>query len=78
MPNISATKQRKRKLLSNVVNAILLYGAPIWSEDLKAMTKVQMRIAHRVASAYRTVSGNAIGVITGIIPLDIQVSQRRH
>lgn len=34
MPNISAVKSQKRKILSNVVHSILLYGAPIWAQDM--------------------------------------------
>lgn len=34
MPNISTAKSRKRKLLSNVLHSILLYGAPIWAQDM--------------------------------------------
>lgn len=33
MPNVSAAKSRKRMLLSNVVYSILLYGAPVWSQE---------------------------------------------
>lgn len=83
MPNISAAKSRKRKLLSNVVHSILLYGAPIWAEDMSktgwtALLKIQRRICLRVASAYCTVSGDAVGVITGIAPLDLLANERRN
>lgn len=76
MPNISAAKPTKRKLLSNVAHSILLYGAPVWAEDMsstgwEALLQVQRRICLRVASAYCTTSRDAIGVITGIAPLDL-------
>lgn len=29
MPNISAARQTKRKLLSNVAHSVMLYGAPV-------------------------------------------------
>jgi hypothetical protein len=83
MPNISAAKARKRRLLSNVVHSILLYGAPVWAQDMSksgwtALLKIQRRICLRVASAYCTVSGEALGVLSGIPPLDIMATERRN
>ncbi|XP_026821564.1 uncharacterized protein LOC113559968 [Rhopalosiphum maidis] len=83
MPNISAAKSRKRKLLSNVVHSILLYGAPIWAQDMSktgwtTLLKIQRRICLRVASAYCTVSSDAAGVITCIAPLDLMANERRN
>jgi len=81
MPNISAAKWRKRILYSNVVHSILLYGAPMWAYDMYTagwtnMMKVQRRISLRTASAYCTVSGDAIAVIAGVAPLDIKATER--
>jgi len=83
LPNISAAKSRKRTLLSNVVHSILLYGAPIWAQDMSktgwaALLKTQRRICLRVASAYCTVSGTAVGVISGIVPLDLMAIERKN
>jgi len=82
LPNISAARPTKRKLLSNVAHSILLYGAPIWEEDMCAMgwaalQKVQRRVCLRVASAYCTTSTDALGVITGIAPLDLLAKERK-
>jgi hypothetical protein len=82
MPNISAAKPTKRKLLRNVAHSILLYGAPVWTDDMRttrwtALLKVQRRILLRVASAYCTVSNDAIGVIAGIAPLDLLAKDRK-
>ncbi|CAH1720556.1 unnamed protein product [Aphis gossypii] len=83
LPNISATKPTKRKLLSNVAHSIMLYGAPLWAEDMSvtgwvAFNKVQRRINLRVVSAYCTVSGDAPGVIAGIAPLDLLAKERKQ
>jgi len=83
MPNISAAKSQKRKLLSNVVHSILLYGSPIWAQDMSktgwsTLLKVQRRICLRVASAYCTVSSDAVGVIACIAPLDLMADERRR
>jgi len=75
MPNISAVKPTKRKLLSNVVHSVLIYGAPVWAREMskagwKELAKVQRCITLRVASAYCTTSTDAVPVITGIPPID--------
>lgn len=82
LPNISATKQAKRTLLSSVVHSLLLYGAPIWAERMsqRGMTelaKVQRRIALRVACAYRTTSTDAVLVVTGTTPIDLLAIRRK-
>lgn len=82
LPNISATKPRKRRLLAGVVHSILLYGAPVWSGrmsqyGLSELAKCQRRIALRVASAYCTVSGDAAILIADIPPIDLLASERR-
>jgi len=82
MPNISAAKQTKRKLLSNVAHSVMLYGAPVWADEMGAtgwaeLLKVQRRICLRVASAYCTVSRDAVAVITGIPPLNLLAKERK-
>lgn len=83
MPNISAAKPTKRRLLSNVVHSIMLYGSPFWAQDMNTpgwieLAKVQRRMCLRVASSYRTVSGDAIGVIAGIAPIDLLAKDRNR
>jgi len=83
MPNISAAKPTKRKLLSNVAHSILLYGSPIWAEEMSVagwteLLKVQRRICLRVASAYCTTSREAIAVITGIAQLNLLAKERKY
>lgn len=82
MPNVSAAKQGKRMLLSNVVHSLLLYGAPIWANRMSKkgmadLERVQRRIALRVASAYRTTSMEAVLVVASIAPLELQATRRR-
>lgn len=83
MPNISAARQTKRKLLSNVAHSVMLYGAPVWSDKMSAagwadLLKVQRRICLRVAAAYCTTSREAVLVITGIPPLYLLAKERRQ
>lgn len=81
LPNISAAKQRKRILLSNAAHSLLLYGAPVWAHRMNRprwniLAKAQRRAALRVASAYRTVSYDAVLVVAGISPIRLQAKQR--
>nr|XP_023019429.1 uncharacterized protein LOC111508224 [Leptinotarsa decemlineata] len=83
LPNIRGPKTQKRRLLYGVVQSILLYAAPIW-ERVTAVDKyknmllaTQRNMLLRVASAYRTVSQQAICVITSIPPVDILVEEKR-
>lgn len=84
MANIGGPTQAKRKLIMATTNSILLYGSEIWGDALEIKSKrkilaaVQRTAALRVASAYRTVSGAAVLVITGEIPIDLLAFERRR
>lgn len=82
MSNIGGPLPRKRRLLMEACNSILLYGCEIWAGSLKINHRAQKLLtaqrtaALRVASAYRTVSAPAVLVIAGMTPLDLQVEER--
>ena len=82
MANVGGPTAERRRLLMTVTNAILLYGSELWAHSLtadtrrKELAKVQRTAALRIASAYRTVSGAAIEVIAGVIPIDILAFER--
>lgn len=84
MPNIGGTRQSRRRLLATVVTSVLLYGAPMWSESLelktyrRTMTSVHRLSAIRVASAYRTVSQDAVSVVASCLPIDILAGERQR
>lgn len=82
MANIGGPRQIKRKLLMETSNNILLYGSEIWGKGLNKRSRntllaVQRTYALRIASAYRTVSTQAILVLAGTIPIDLLVEERR-
>ena len=67
IPNIGGPKQPRRLLLSSAVHSMILYGAPIWADDLcsnpsngAAGEKACRTIALRVACTYRAVSDIAL------------------
>ncbi|KAG8222962.1 hypothetical protein J437_LFUL000257 [Ladona fulva] len=66
MANVGSPKQCKRKLLMDVVESQLLYGAEIWANALNTanyrnrITAEQRRGALRVACSYQTISEVAV------------------
>lgn len=82
MPNIGGPRQTQRRLLAHVVDSITLYAAPIWHEAAKVksytreITAARRRSCLRVTSGYRTISSEAVGVLAGILPLDIAADER--
>ncbi|XP_072395380.1 uncharacterized protein [Diabrotica undecimpunctata] len=84
MPNIGGPKTERRRALHSVVQSIVLYAAPVWSsaaltkEYRKQLTRANRKSLLRVACAYRTVSAEALGVITGCIPMHVLVKERER
>lgn len=84
MPNVGGPRQRRRQLYHEVVHSVLLYGAPIWAQAMQierarlSLARVQRRSALRVASAYRTVSEDAVLVLCGTPPLDLLALERQE
>lgn len=82
MANVGGPLPKKRRLLMEACNSILLYGCEIWAGSLNVNHRAQQLItaqrtaALRVASAYRTVSAAAVQIIAGMIPIDLQAEER--
>ena len=82
MPNIGGPRQRRRKLLASVVTSIFTYGIAIWGEALKIekyrgkMAAVNWFNALRVSSVFRTVSDDAVCIITDLMPMEILAVER--
>lgn len=81
MPNLRGPGHHARKLLVAVPLSIMLYGAPIRSRRMSKagwgiLARCQRRIALRVATAYRTISGEALLVLAGVPPIDLLATER--
>lgn len=82
MPNVGGPGQRSRRLLTSVVNSILLYAAPIWADAMgiqsyaRGAKSVHRRSALRVARAFRTVSYDAVCVLADMPPIDLIAQER--
>lgn len=81
-PRLGGAGENKRRMLQRVFDSIVLYGAPVWAEKMKLKSyrnlilKVQRKGNLRVACAYRTVSTEAIAVISRTIPIHLQAEER--
>lgn len=76
MPNLRGPSQAKRKLYVNTVMPVLLFGSPVWAEELatsttkqRPMRKSQKIIACRMVAAYKTVSFLAATLLAGLPPV---------
>lgn len=84
LANTGGPRSSRRMLLARVITSSMLYGAQIWADALqlqenrRKMQSVQRRTAMRVASAFRTVSGDAANVIAGMIPADIAAGEAKR
>ncbi|GBP31023.1 Putative 115 kDa protein in type-1 retrotransposable element R1DM [Eumeta japonica] len=83
MPNVGGPKQSRRRLLSSVVTSILIYGISICADALEIQEAwrkagpVYRLSALRIASTFRTISQEAVCVISGTLPLRILAAERR-
>lgn len=83
MPNLRGPDETRRKLYAYVVTSIVMYGAPVWAEEittkkeaLRILRHMQKRIALRVISAYRTVSYDAATIIARMPPYHLTAMLR--
>lgn len=84
LANRKGPSERKWKLYCNMVNSIVLYGAPIWAEDIKENPKigkgiisVQRRAALRVIRAYKTVSTETALVMARNPPVELLAAKMK-
>lgn len=85
MPNLRGPSEFKRKLYVEPVKSVILYGAPIWSEELqrsreamRGLDRVMRTLALRAISAYRTVSLDAASLLARIPPLHLMARERQR
>lgn len=82
LPNAAGPRASKRRVLVGVIHSQLLYAAPIWYKAMEnnkhrqKINSIQRTAAIRVSSAYRTISAEAVRVITGIPPMHLLVQER--
>ena len=74
-----------RRLYAGMVRSRLLYGAPIWAEDLMAsrrsllkVRRLHRTVAIRVMRGFRTISAAAATVLAGFPPFELQALRCRE
>lgn len=84
MANKKGPSEKKRKLYKNITNSIILYGAPIWAEEInefpniaKKIRALQRKISLRVIRAYRTVSQEVAMVLAGNPSVELQAAKMK-
>jgi Reverse transcriptase (RNA-dependent DNA polymerase) len=81
MPNRGGPKSSTRRLIAGVVTSILRYGCVAWASALERdcnrvkINRVYRLAAARTASAYRTVSYDAVCVIAGMLPIHLVIRE---
>ena len=85
LPNIGGAGLGVRRLYERVVPSRVLYGAPVWAEDLAAsrrnltlVRRLHRTIAIRVARGYRTVSYATATVLAASLPFELQALALRR
>ncbi|XP_060871331.1 uncharacterized protein LOC132945575 [Metopolophium dirhodum] len=83
MPNVRGPGQRKRRLLSTVVESQLLYAALVWATRVSEIARTRANLicpqrsaVLRLNQAYRTVYAEAALVLACMPPLDVLSLER--
>ncbi|XP_029660922.1 uncharacterized protein LOC115234221 [Formica exsecta] len=85
LPNLGGPDGRVRRLYANTVQAVALYGSPVWADALVAnkrgsmlLRRVFRRVAIRVVRGYRTVSYTAASLLAGMPPVELYADMYAH
>nr|XP_012216527.1 PREDICTED: uncharacterized protein LOC105668645 [Linepithema humile] len=75
--NLGGPSNKVRRLYTNVVQSVLLYGAPAWADRVMASRRIkamlhrpQRRLAIRLIRAYCTTSFAAATALAGLLPVE--------
>ncbi|XP_041981665.1 uncharacterized protein LOC121735065 [Aricia agestis] len=76
LPNLGGPSLTCRRLYMGVIRSMVMYGAPIWAEDLaavnrQALGRLQRIMATRAVRGYRTISRDAACLLAGSVPWDL-------
>lgn len=75
MPNLRGPSEKKRKLYGNIIQPVVMYGAPIWGDRLmrnrgiqRPLKRTQRYIATRIIAGYRTVAFEVVTLLARTLP----------
>ena len=81
-PRVRGPTASKKRMLATVVLSTILYAAPIWEGVTRyahyraLLERLNRRMALRVTAAYRTAPTEAVLVLAGLPPIDLQIKER--
>jgi hypothetical protein len=85
LPNIGGAGVGVRRLYAGVVRSQVLYGAPVWAEDLMAnrrsrllLRRLHRTTAIRIARGYRSISHASASVLAAALPFEMQALALRR
>lgn len=85
LPNLRGPSAIKRQLYAGVLNSVMLYASPLWSDSLMRwvtyrapLLKIQRQMALRVISGYRTVSYEAAMLLARMPPIHLVAARQRR
>jgi len=81
MPNFRSPQEKKRRLYASILEAVVLYAAPIWTNSLnndsrRLFHRWQRAIAVRICSAFRSVSFDSATLLARLILFELLTVER--
>lgn len=84
MANIGGPTYAGRRLYYNIVESIVCYGSPVWAEialkfkhNIRRLARIQRAGLNRVARAYRSAGRYSLCAISGYLPLEYTLANRK-
>jgi len=75
IPNLRGPSEGKRKLYGNIVQSVVMYGAPVWENNFtrnrtiqRPITRIQRYMAIRTIAGYRTISYEVATILARTLP----------
>lgn len=85
MPNLREPHESKSKLYSNIIQSVVMYGAPVWAESFiknrkiqKPLARTQRYMATRIIAGYKTISYEVATLLARTPPWELVVNKYRR
>ena len=82
MTRFGGTKEARRRLLTSVVESMMLYATPVWSKVLQFQkykekaARTQRKVALKITRGYRTMSTETVRVLARVILFELLAEER--
>lgn len=85
MPNLRGPSEGKRRLYGNIVQLVVMYGAPVWADNFirnrmiqRPILRIQRYMAIRIIAGYRTVSYEVATVLARFPPWTLTAEKSKN